>query len=209
MQTDKVGWIGDSNTRVVLPAGTWFLKWWITVGEFPNKTQYKFPPVYAVGIKPLQRLLCATYKTEFGSRSQSLESRFQLPGCLTQREKGMRDAEHAFIVLDCGLDGKESACSAGDPGLITELGRAAGGGHGSLPQASCLGSRMDRGAWRAAVHGATKSPTRLGDQAPHGPSRGRTLRDPGPTRQPDTDTETSDRAAGHGGKTTVTQEPSC
>ena len=133
-----------------------------------------------MGVKPVQRLLCAIYKTEFGSRSQSLESRFQLPGCLTQREKVMRDVEHIFIVLDCGLDGKESACSAGDLGLILELGRGPGGGHGSLPKASCLESHMDRGAWRATVHRATKSRTRLSDQTQHGPSQVRTLRNPGP-----------------------------
>ena len=34
-------------------------------------------------------------------------------------------------------------------------------GHGSPLQYSCLENPMDRGAWRAAVHGVTKTRTRL------------------------------------------------
>ena len=37
-----------------------------------------------------------------------------------------------------GLDGKESACNAGDLGLIPGLGRSPGGGHGNPLQYSCL-----------------------------------------------------------------------
>ena len=51
---------------------------------------------------------------------------------------------------------------AGDPGgtgLIPGLGRAPGGRHGNPLQYSCLGDSMDRGAWRATVHGVTKSQT--------------------------------------------------
>ena len=35
------------------------------------------------------------------------------------------------------------------------------GGHGNPPQFSCLEKPMDRGAWRATVHGVTKSQTGL------------------------------------------------
>ena len=48
------------------------------------------------------------------------------------------------------------AGDAGDVGLISRLGRSPGGGNGNSLQYSCLGNPMDRGAWRAAVHGATK-----------------------------------------------------
>ena len=61
-----------------------------------------------------------------------------------------------------GSVGKESACSArdtGDLGLIPGWGRSPGGGD-SL-QYSCLENSMDRGAWRAIVHGVTKSQIRL------------------------------------------------
>ena len=53
-------------------------------------------------------------------------------------------------------DGKESACSAGDLGSISGLGRSPGGGNGYRPQYSCLEYFMDRGTWRAAVRGGHK-----------------------------------------------------
>ena len=56
-----------------------------------------------------------------------------------------------------GSDGKESACSAGDPGLISGLERAPGEGNGNPLQYSCLENPMDRGAWWAVVHGVAKS----------------------------------------------------
>ena len=46
-----------------------------------------------------------------------------------------------------GSDGKESACDAGDLGLISWLRRSPGAGHGYPLQYSCLGNPMDRGAW--------------------------------------------------------------
>ena len=58
-----------------------------------------------------------------------------------------------------GSDSKESACSAGDPGLIPGLGRFPGEGNGNPLQYSCLGNPMDRGAWQAAIHGVAKSQT--------------------------------------------------
>ena len=48
-----------------------------------------------------------------------------------------------------------------DVGLIPGSGRSPGGGHGNPLQYSCLENPMDRGAWRAAVHGIAKSQTRL------------------------------------------------
>ena len=41
-------------------------------------------------------------------------------------------------TLPGGSEGKESACSAGDPGSTPVLGRFPGGGHGNPPQYSCL-----------------------------------------------------------------------
>ena len=55
------------------------------------------------------------------------------------------------------LEGKESACSAGDPGSIHGSGRSPEEGNGNPLQFSCLEKSMDRGAWRAAVHGVAKS----------------------------------------------------
>ena len=53
--------------------------------------------------------------------------------------------------------GKESACSAGDPGSIPGLGRSPGEQNGDPLQSPCLENLMERGAWWAAVHGVTKS----------------------------------------------------
>ena len=53
--------------------------------------------------------------------------------------------------------------NAGGMGLIPGLGRSPGGGNGNLLQYSCLDNLLDRGAWRATVHGVTKSQTRLSD----------------------------------------------
>ena len=55
-----------------------------------------------------------------------------------------------------GLDNKESACWAGDPGSIPGSGRSPGEGNGNPLQYSCLENSMDRGAWRATVHGVAK-----------------------------------------------------
>ena len=54
------------------------------------------------------------------------------------------------------LGGKESACQAGDAGLIPGSGRSPGEGNGNPLQYSCLENPMDRGAWLAAVHEAAK-----------------------------------------------------
>ena len=62
-----------------------------------------------------------------------------------------------------GSDGKVSACNSRDPASIPVLGRSPGEGNGSPLQHSCLENPMDRGDWRATVHGVTKSPTQLSD----------------------------------------------
>ena len=52
-----------------------------------------------------------------------------------------------------GSDGKESACDAGDLGLIPGSRRSPGGGNGNPLQYSWLENSMDRGAWWATVWG--------------------------------------------------------
>ena len=51
---------------------------------------------------------------------------------------------------------KNPSADVGDAGLIPGLGRSPGEGNGNLLQYSCLGIPMDRGAWRATVHGVTE-----------------------------------------------------
>ena len=56
---------------------------------------------------------------------------------------------------------KESACNAGDPDSIPELGRSSGEGNSNPLQYSCLENSMAKGTWQATVHGVTKSQTQL------------------------------------------------
>ena len=60
-------------------------------------------------------------------------------------------------------EGKASACNAGDPGSMPGSGRHSGAGTGNPLQDSCLENFMDRGAWRATVHGVAESQTQLSD----------------------------------------------
>ena len=64
-----------------------------------------------------------------------------------------------LLGFPCSSVSKESACSAGDPGLIPGLGRSPGEGNGNPLQYTCLENLMDRGAWWAAVHGIAESGT--------------------------------------------------
>ena len=59
--------------------------------------------------------------------------------------------------------GKESAYYVGDPDLIPGLGRSPGERNGNPLQYSCLETPVDRGAWLATAHGATKIWTQLSD----------------------------------------------
>ena len=54
-----------------------------------------------------------------------------------------------------------NAGDAGDTGLIPGSGRSPGGGHGNPLLYRCLEYPVDRGAWRATVHGVTESQTQL------------------------------------------------
>ena len=59
---------------------------------------------------------------------------------------------------------KNAPANAGDRrdvGSIPGMGRSPGGGHGNPLQYLCLENPMDRGAWRATVHGAAKSWSQL------------------------------------------------
>ena len=51
---------------------------------------------------------------------------------------------------------KNPLAKAGDVGSISGLGRSPGEGNGNPLQCYGLGNSMDRGAWRAAVHGVAE-----------------------------------------------------
>ena len=56
-------------------------------------------------------------------------------------------------VFPGGPSSRESTCNAGDLGSIPGWGGSPGEGKGKPLQCSCLEDSMDRGAWRATVHG--------------------------------------------------------
>ena len=60
---------------------------------------------------------------------------------------------HTHINIPGGSEVKASACNAGDLGSIPGSGRSPGGGHGNPLQYFCLENPMNKGAWRATVHG--------------------------------------------------------
>ena len=58
-----------------------------------------------------------------------------------------------------GANGEDPVCQCRRRkrrGLIPELGRSPGGGHGDPPQSSCLENPVDREACQATVHGVTE-----------------------------------------------------
>ena len=67
----------------------------------------------------------------------------------------------------CGSDGKVSACSVGDTGLISGSGRSPKEGNGNPLQYPCLENSMGRGAWQVTVHGVAKSRTQLKQPSTH------------------------------------------
>ena len=69
--------------------------------------------------------------------------------------------------LPGGSEVKNPPTSAGDTSSIPGLGRSPGEGNGYPLQYPCLENPVDRGAWWAAVHGVTKSRTRLSDRHFH------------------------------------------
>ena len=81
-----------------------------------------------------------------------------------KKEISISDLVNVPGASQVSLGVKNSPANAGDirdVGLIPGSGRCPGGGHGNPLQYSCLENPMDRGAWRATVHGVAKSWTRL------------------------------------------------
>ena len=83
-----------------------------------------------------------------GNASLTVESLFQGPP--------------SFLRFPGGSVVQKTPANAGDVGAMGPIpgsGRTHGGGNGNLLQYSCLENPMDRGAWRATVHGVAESDT--------------------------------------------------
>ena len=71
---------------------------------------------------------------------------------------------HIYMGFPDGRVVKNPSANAGDTrdmGSVPGSGRSSGEGNGNLLQYSCLENSMDKRAWRATVHGVTKSQTQL------------------------------------------------
>ena len=62
-----------------------------------------------------------------------------------------------LLSFPSGSRSKESACNAGDMGSIPGQGRSLGERNDNPLEYSRLENSMERGAWRATVHGVTES----------------------------------------------------
>ena len=84
------------------------------------------------------------------------ESAFGIPACIFAKS----------LTFQVVLVVKNPPANAGDiksRGFDPWVGKISGAGNGNPLQYSCLENSMDRGAWWATVHGATKSRIQLRD----------------------------------------------
>ena len=97
----------------------------------------------------------------------SLSLFFIPPGRLNRKEEGRKLRQQLYkpTGLPWWFSVKELPAKAGDVDSISGLERSPGRGHINPLQYSCLGNPMERRAWRATVHGVTKTWTWLSTQA--------------------------------------------
>ena len=109
----------------------------------------------------------SSYFSASRRRNSSRFQKFINPRCLWTSPKGvlliMKDPDIQYHsqsnkAFPSGSEVKNPFANAGDPpDLSPGLGRCPEEGHGNPLQYSCLENPMDRGAWRAIVHGVTKN----------------------------------------------------
>ena len=88
---------------------------------------------------------------------------FQIILFLHQHLKNSNILRVSLVGLPGGSDGKEFTCNVGDLGSVPGLGRSPGGGHGNHSSILAWRISVDKGAWRATVHGVAKNQTQLRD----------------------------------------------
>ena len=83
----------------------------------------------------------------------------QLEMCTRQEQNTMWETNINAPGFLGGSVVKNPPASAGVAGSIPGSGRSPGGGNGNPLQYFCLGNPLDRGSWRAMVHGVPESNT--------------------------------------------------
>ena len=90
-----------------------------------------------------------------GSRNRDGQMYHRLDGHTFEQTPGNSASQVTLVV-------KNPPANAGDKrdaGSIPESGQSPGEGNSNPFQYTCLGNPMDRGAWRATVHGITNNQT--------------------------------------------------
>ena len=82
---------------------------------------------------------------------------------LVMKITGLREGVACLKGFPGGSAVKNPPANSGDAGSIPGSGTSPGEGNGNPLQCSCLENPMDRGAWRATVHGVAKSQRWLSD----------------------------------------------
>ena len=115
-----------------------------------------------------QLLMGGLCSYHLGTSISFLECPYHLTTCFM--ELWLESLQRCLLSFPSGASGKESACQCGckrwrfNPWWR----RSPGGGNGKPLHYFYMGNPMDRGAWQATVHGATKSQTWLSDWAHKG-----------------------------------------
>ena len=108
----------------------------------------------------LQSLKVISFQTHSGISLQNQMQSYLLPAPCPPPNHLFIWASQVVLVVK---NPPANAGDARDSGSIPGSGRSPGRGNGNPLQYSCLENFMGRGAWRATVHGVTKSRTRPRD----------------------------------------------
>ena len=109
--------------------------------------------VQALGWEDLLEKEMATHSSTLAWRIPQSEE----PGRLQSTGRKESDTtERVLMGFPGGSVVKNLPAIAGDMGLIPGSGRSPGEGNGNPLHYSCLGNLIDRGAWKAIVHGVAK-----------------------------------------------------
>ena len=95
----------------------------------------------------------------FQSFNSVLQEEAEAYFCPTWVLTSFQEFTELQVVFPRSSVGKESACNAGDPGLIPGSRRSPEEGNSYPLQYFCLENSIDRGSWQATVHRVTKSQT--------------------------------------------------
>ena len=135
IQEDTEAW--HSAVHVVTKIGTWLSDW--TDWKHSNRKICISSMLYSLGT-PTVNMICSVMIFNIENFNTN---------CSKKEIKPYINF-HFYIS-------KESACNAGDPGLILGSVRSVWEGNGNPFHYSCLENSMDRDAWWATVYGVAKS----------------------------------------------------